>query len=223
MQILIVEDDARVADALSAYLRRDGYTTRRVGDGLSAVAAVGPETEAVILDLGLPDMDGIDVCRRIRGISGVPILIATARSNVEARIKGLQAGADDFVVKPYDVRELIARIEAVTRRTRTAPILLSEKHVVEVDGVSIDLTSRLVHADGQPVELTPKEFDILAVLARYPGVSTPRDRIIREVWGTDWTGFSRSLEVHVASIRRKLSRPDLVVTVRGVGYRLMGV
>ncbi|QIK64659.1 response regulator transcription factor [Leucobacter viscericola] len=222
MQILIVEDDARMADALSAYLRRDGYTTRQVGDGASAVAAVGPETEAVILDLGLPDMDGLDVCRRIRGISGVPILIATARSNVEARIKGLQAGADDFVVKPYDVRELIARIEAVTRRTRTAPITLVDQAVIEIDGVAIDLTARLVHADGLPVELTPKEFDILAVLSRYPGVTTPRDRIIREVWETDWSGFSRSLEVHVASIRRKLNRPELIVTVRGVGYRLMG-
>ncbi|QIM18588.1 response regulator transcription factor [Leucobacter coleopterorum] len=222
MQILIVEDDARMADALSAYLRREGYTTRQVGDGVSAVAAVGPDTEAVILDLGLPDMDGLDVCRRIRGISGVPILIATARSNVEARIKGLQAGADDFVVKPYDVRELIARIEAVTRRTRTAPITLVEQTAVEIDGVSIDLTARLIHADGLPVELTPKEFDILAVLSRYPGVTTPRDRIIREVWETDWSGFSRSLEVHVASIRRKLNRPDLIVTVRGVGYRLMG-
>lgn len=222
MQILIVEDDLRVADALGAYLRREGYTTRQVGDGASAVAAVGPDTEAVILDLGLPDMDGIDVCRRIRGVSGVPILIATARSNVEARIKGLHAGADDFVVKPYDVRELIARIEAVTRRTRTAPIPIGEQSLVKINGVSIDLTNRVVTVDGLPADLTPKEFDILAVLARYPGVTIPRDRIIREVWETDWTGFSRSLEVHVASLRRKLERPEMLATVRGVGYRLMG-
>lgn len=222
MQILIVEDDARVADALSAYLRRAGYSTRQVGDGASALAAIGPDAEAVILDLGLPDMDGIDLCRRIRSMSGVPILIATARSNVEARIKGLRAGADDFVVKPYDVLELIARIEAVTRRTRASPMPAGETAVIELDGVSIDLTSRLVFADGLPVDLTPKEFDILAVLARYPGVATPRDRIIREVWETDWSGFSRSLEVHVASIRRKLNRPELITTVRGVGYRLVG-
>ncbi|MEB4613675.1 response regulator transcription factor [Leucobacter sp. M11] len=222
MKILIVEDDARVAAALSAYLRQAGYAPQTVGDGASAIAAVGPDTEAVILDLGLPDMDGIDVCRRIRGICGVPILIATARSNVEARIKGLHAGADDFVVKPYDVRELIARIEAVTRRMRTAQPAPQEHSVVQIDGVHINLSTRLVSVEGAPIELTPKEFDILAVLARYPGVATPRDRIIREVWGTDWSGFSRSLEVHVASIRRKLDRPSLVVTVRGVGYRLMG-
>lgn len=222
MKILIVEDDTRLADALSAYLRRGGYTTQQVGDGEAALSAIGPDTEAVILDLGLPDVDGIDLCRRIRSMSAVPILIATARSNVEARIKGLRAGADDFVVKPYDVLELIARIEAVTRRTRASPMLAGESTVIEIDGVSIDLPRRLVFADGHPVDLTPKEFDILAVLARYPGVTTPRDRIIREVWETDWSGFSRSLEVHVASIRRKLSRPELIATVRGVGYRLVG-
>lgn len=222
MEILIVEDDQRVADALGAYLRQAGYSTQRAGDGASGIAAVGPETEVVILDLGLPDMDGIDVCRRIRGFSGVPIIIATARSNVEARIKGLHAGADDFVVKPYDVRELIARIEAVTRRARSAAPSPDEASSLEVDGTIIDFANRLVLANEVPVDLTPKEFDILAVLARYPGVVAPRDRIIREVWGSDWSGFSRSLEVHVASIRRKLDRPALIATVRGVGYRLAG-
>ncbi|KIP53261.1 response regulator transcription factor [Leucobacter komagatae] len=222
MKILIVEDDARVAEALSAYLRQAGYTTHWVGDGTSAIDAVGADTEAVVLDLGLPDIDGLDVCRRIRGVSNVPIIIATARSNVESRIKGLHAGADDFVVKPYDVRELIARIEAVTRRARTTAPAPGESSNLEIDGTYIDFANRLVLSDGVSIELTPKEFDILAVLARYPGVVTPRDRIIREVWGTDWTGFSRSLEVHVASIRRKLNCPALIATVRGVGYRLMG-
>ena len=220
MKILIVEDDARVAEALSAYLRQAGYTTERAADGAAGINAVGQDTEAVILDLGLPDMDGLDVCRRIRGVSSVPIIIATARSNVESRIKGLHAGADDFVVKPYDVRELIARIEAVTRRARTAAPSPDEGTNLDIGGAYIDFANRLVLADGETIELTPKEFDILAVLARYPGVVTPRDRIIREVWGTDWSGFSRSLEVHVASIRRKLHRPALIATVRGVGYRL---
>lgn len=222
MKILIVEDDARVADALGAYLRQAGYTTHCVGDGARALEAVGPDTEAVILDLGLPDIDGIDVCRRLRGLTGVPIIVATARSNVEERIRGLHAGADDFVVKPYDVRELVARIEAVTRRARSVTPTPEEGSGLDIDGVYIDLANRLVLADGAAVELTAKEFDILAVLARYPGVVTPRDRIIREVWGTDWTGFNRSLEVHVASLRRKLGRPSLIATVRGVGYRLTG-
>ncbi|WP_336653139.1 MULTISPECIES: response regulator transcription factor [unclassified Leucobacter] len=222
MKILIVEDDARVSDALSAYLRQAGYTTVCAASGAAALEALGADTEAVLLDLGLPDMDGIDVCRRIRGISGVPIIVATARSHVEERIKGLHAGADDFVVKPYDVRELVARIEAVTRRTRPLPVDSDEASGITVDGVYIDFRNRLVLADGAPVELTPKEFDIVAVLARYPGVVVPRDRIIREVWGTDWSGFNRSLEVHVGSIRRKLARPSLIATLRGVGYRLTG-
>ncbi|WP_024357412.1 response regulator transcription factor [Leucobacter chironomi] len=222
MKILIVEDDERVSDALSAFLRQAGYTTVCAASGAAALEVLGSDTEAVLLDLGLPDMDGIDVCRRIRGFSGVPIIVATARSHVEERIKGLHAGADDFVVKPYDVRELVARIEAVTRRTRPLPVDSGEAAGLTVDGVYIDFRNRLVLADGGPVELTPKEFDIVAVLARYPGVVVPRDRIIREVWGTDWSGFNRSLEVHVGSIRRKLGRPSLIATLRGVGYRLAG-
>lgn len=222
MKILVVEDDDRVADALVAFLARAGYATVRAANGAEALELLGSDTEAVLLDLGLPDMDGLDVCRRIRGISGVPIIIATARSQVEERIKGLHAGADDFVVKPYDVRELMARLEAVTRRTRA--MLGPEGHdqSLTLDGLHLDFVNRLVLVDGAPIDLTPKEFDVLAVLARYPGVVVPRDRLIREVWGTDWTGFNRSLEVHVASIRRKIERDWLIATVRGVGYRLAG-
>ncbi|WP_449277708.1 response regulator transcription factor [Leucobacter sp. GX24907] len=222
MRILVVEDDDRVAEALVAFLGRAGYATARVADGASALESLGSDTEAVLLDLGLPDMDGLDVCRRIRGLSGVPIIIATARSQVEERIKGLHAGADDFVVKPYDVRELVARIEAVTRRTRAVSADDAGGRSFEIDGVHIDLGGRIVLAEGFPIELTPKEFDIVAVLARYPGVVVPRDRIIREVWGTDWNGYSRSLEVHVAAIRRKIGRESIIATVRGVGYRLTG-
>lgn len=159
MRILIVEDDERVADALSAYLHQAGYTTLCVATGAAALEELGADTEAVLLDLGLPDMDGLDVCRRIRGRSGVPIIVATARSHVEDRIKGLHAGADDFVVKPYDVRELVARIEAVTRRTRALPGEDDETSGITIDGVYLDFVNRLVLVDGTPVELTPKEFD----------------------------------------------------------------
>lgn len=222
MKILIVEDDERVADVLSAFLRQSGYTTVCVETGAAAVEAVNADTEAVLLDLGLPDMDGLDVCRRIRGFSGVPIIVATARSRVEERIKGLHAGADDFVIKPYDVRELVARIEAVTRRTRTMPLPTADEPEHIGEGVRLDFVNRALVIDDASVELTPKEFEILAVLARYPGVVVPRDRIIREVWGTDWTGFKHSLEVHIGSIRRKSERPSLISTARGVGYRLSG-
>src|SRR5699024_10481774 len=147
----------------------------------------------VLLDLGLPDVDGIDLCRRIRSQTGVPIIIATARSHVQDRFKGLRAGADDFVVKPYDVRELVARIEAVTRRSRVMPV--EQVQSIETQGANINLTTRQVTVDGSPIDLTRKEFDIVAVLARYPGVVVPRERIIREVWNTECHAFSRSLEV----------------------------
>ncbi|MGB3373996.1 MAG: response regulator transcription factor [Microbacterium sp.] len=223
MRILIVEDDDRVAEALEAFLSRSGYATVRAVDGAEALELLGSDTEVVLLDLGLPDIDGIDLCRRIRAQSGVPVLIATARSEVQERIRGLRAGADDFVVKPYDVRELLARIEAVTRRLHpldALPPASADRAVVEADGVNVDLVARRVLVDGIPIDLTRKEFDIIAVLARYPGVAVPRDRLIREVWNTDWQSFARSLEVHVASIRRKIGRASLIETVRGVGYRL---
>jgi DNA-binding response OmpR family regulator len=221
MRVLIVEDDSGVAKALDAFLGRSGYATARAANGQEALDSLGADTEVVLLDLGLPDVDGIDLCRRIRARSEVPIIVVTARSQVDERIRGLRAGADDFVVKPYDVHELLARIEAVTRRTR--PITLESEEVVRLHGgtVEVDMIGRRLLVRGAAVDLTKKEFDIIAVLARYPGVAVPRDRLIREVWKTDWHGFSHSLEVHVAAVRRKVS-VGLIETVRGVGYRLTG-
>lgn len=222
MQILIVEDDERVAGALEAFLARSGYATAHAADGAAAMAMLGADTEVVLLDLGLPDVDGIDLCRRIRGRSEVPIVVVTARSQVTERIRGLRAGADDFVIKPYDVHELLARIEAVTRRSRPVRTGSENRVVMHGDDVQIDLVSRRLVVDRTPVDLTPKEFDIVAVLARYPGVAVPKDRLIREVWNTDWRGFHHSLEVHVGAIRRKTGDRRLIETVRGVGYRLAG-
>jgi len=224
MRILIVEDDDRVAEALEAFLSRSGYATVRAEDGSQALGLLGSDTEVVLLDLGLPDVDGVDLCRRIRAQSGVPVIIATARTDVHERIRGLRAGADDYIVKPYDVRELLARIEAVTRRLHPLDGHASpaDRALIAIHDVRIDLVARRVMVGEQPIDLTRKEFDIIAVLARYPGVPVPRDRIIREVWNTDWQSFARSLEVHVASIRRKIGRASLIETVRGVGYRLEG-
>jgi DNA-binding response OmpR family regulator len=222
MRILIVEDDERVGAALEAFLARSGYATVRAADGAAALELLGVDTEVVLLDLGLPDVDGIDLCRRIRGRSDVPIVIVTARNQVTERIKGLRAGADDFVVKPYDVHELLARIEAVTRRSRPMRAE-SETRVLLDDGeVQIDLVARQVVVEGGLIDLTRKEFDIVAVLARYPGVAVPKERLIREVWNTDWRGFGHSLEVHVGAIRKKTGERRLIETVRGVGYRLAG-
>lgn len=222
MRVLIVEDDDRVAGALEAFLVRSGYTTARAADGAAALELLGAHTEVVLLDLGLPDVDGIDLCRRIRGRSDVPIVIVTARNQVAERITGLRAGADDFVVKPYDVHELLARIEAVTRRVRPLRPEPDEPLQLHDGAVRIDLVARRVLLDGTPLELTRKEFDIVAVLARYPGVAVPKERLIREVWNTDWRGFGHSLEVHVGAIRRKAGDRRLIETVRGVGYRLAG-
>lgn len=222
VKILIVEDDDHVAEALSAFLGRAGYSVVRAPDGTSAMEALNPGIDVILLDLGLPDIDGIDLCRRIRGRSSAPVIMATARGQVQDRITGLHAGADDYIVKPYDARELVARIEAITRRSR--PLHLDSAQHLRVDDfdVQIDLVGRQILVDGTPVDLTVKEFDIVAVLARYPGVAVPRDRIVREVWNTDWNGFGHSIEVHVASIRRKTGRGALIETVRGVGYRLAG-
>ncbi|KRF32517.1 response regulator transcription factor [Yonghaparkia sp. Soil809] len=222
MTVLIVEDDDRLMDALRAFLRKAGYDTVSAADGAQALEALSSDTEVVLLDLGLPDVDGIELCRRIRERSGVPIIIATARSHVQERIRGLRAGADDFLVKPYNVLELVARIEAVTRRARALVAEPTPEQVIDVSGVRIDLSGRQVLVAGTAVDLTRTEFDIIAALARYPGVVVPRERIIREVWQTDWHAFSRSLEVHVGSIRRKIGRGDLIETVRGVGYRFAG-
>lgn len=221
MRILIVEDDDRVAAALEAFLARSGYATERAADGASALRLLDSQTQVVLLDLGLPDVDGIDLCRRIRARSDVPVVVVTARSQVVERIKGLRAGADDFVVKPYDVHELLARIEAVTRRARPVHTDV-ERVVLTGDEVQIDLVARRLLIDATPIELTPKEFDIVAVLARHPGVAVPKDRLIREVWNTDWRGFTHSLEVHVGAIRRKAGERRIIETVRGVGYRLVG-
>ena len=220
MRVLIVEDDERVAAALEAFLARSGYATVRASDGAQALTLGDADTEVVLLDLGLPDVDGIDLCRRIRGRSDVPIVIVTARNQVAERIKGLRAGADDFVVKPYDVHELLARIEAVTRRSRPLRTEADTRVLLHDGSVHIDLVAREVRVDGAVVGLTRKEFDIVGVLARYPGVAVPKERLIREVWNTDWRGFGHSLEVHVAAIRRKTGDRGFIETVRGVGYRL---
>lgn len=222
MRILIVEDDDRVASALEAFLARSGYATVRAADGAAALGLLGADTEVVLLDLGLPDIDGVDLCRRIRGRSEVPIVIVTARNQVAERIKGLRAGADDFVVKPYDVHELLARIEAVTRRSRPMRPESDARVLLQGGDLEIDLVARQVRVEGAPIELTRKEFDIIAVLARYPGVAVPKERLIREVWNTDWRGFGHSLEVHVGAIRKKTGARGVIETVRGVGYRLAG-
>jgi DNA-binding response OmpR family regulator len=222
VKLLVVEDDDHVAGALVAVLGRYGYDTVRAADGRSALDALGVDTDMVLLDLGLPDIDGFELCSKIKRLSDAPIIMVTARAHLGARIHGLEVGADDYLVKPYDLRELIARIGAVSRRgdSRRWDDRSEGGSVVWVGDVRIDLAGRQIVSHGQPVTLTKKEFDVVALLARHPGVALPRERILLEVRHTSWKGLGRSLEVHVGSIRSKLGSNDVIETVRGVGYRL---
>lgn len=220
MHILLVEDDDRVAAALRPALHRHGMTTTRLARGRGAVDHLSG-VDVVLLDLGLPDVDGVDVCRAIRAVSEVPVIVVSARGEVDDRILGLHSGADDYLVKPYDVGELVARVHAVYRRRRVeAASADGAPDVLEVDGVSVDLTRHTVTVGGVSVTLTRKEFQVLALLASSGGAVCTRSRIVAEVWGRTWAGANRTLDVHVATLRTKLGRPELVQTVRGVGYRL---
>ncbi|WP_433558674.1 response regulator transcription factor [Pseudonocardia xinjiangensis] len=218
MHILLVEDDDRIAAALRPALHRHGITTTRLSRGRGAVDHLAG-VDVVLLDLGLPDIDGVDVCRAIREVSEVPVIVVSARGEVDDRILGLHSGADDYIVKPYDIGELVARVHAVYRRRRVAPPA-GPQDIVMVDDVSVDLHRHSVTVGGTPVNLTRKEFQVLALLASSGGAVCTRSRIVAEVWGRSWAGANRTLDVHVATLRTKLGRPELVQTVRGVGYRL---
>ena len=228
MRVLVVEDDDRLAAALSDVLRQHGFDVDRVGTGADALGCSGA-ADIVLLDLGLPDLDGMEVCRRLRARSDVPVIIVTARSEQTARLHGLNLGADDYLVKPFDLRELVARIHAVTRRTaRAAPGSGTGTDGADVlvhGDLRIDVRRREVLLAGDVCALTAKEFDLLVLLAREPGVVFRREQILAEVWGaasptTGPAGVSHTLDVHVASLRAKTGVPGVVETVRGVGYRL---
>lgn len=245
MRLLLVEDDDRVAAALSAVLGKHGFDVRHARNGEEAIQAVlpdeGPGFDCVLLDLGLPDQDGFEVCSRIRRLTATPVIMVTARADVRSRIHGLNLGADDYVVKPYDTGELLARIHAVSRRPplrlpaaqggdAVAPAAVpsgpepggpAENAQLLLGRVAVELPTRRVTVDGDPIALTRKEFDLLALLAQRPGVVFRREQIISEVWRTAWEGTGRTLEVHVASLRSKLGTPAMIETVRGVGYRLV--
>jgi len=217
VRILLVEDDDRVAAALRAALHRHRIEVVRLVGGRDVVAHLDG-VDVVLLDLGLPDVDGLDVCRSIRDAADVPVIVVSARGEVEDRILGLHSGADDYLVKPYDAGELVARIHTVLRRRRPEG---PEADVVALDAaLVVDLARREVTDDGTPVALSRKEFAVLALLARAGGAVCTRERIVAAVWGRSWPGANRTLDVHVATLRTKLGRPDLVTTVRGVGYRL---
>jgi two-component system, OmpR family, response regulator RegX3 len=214
MRILLVEDEDAIAAPLAEGLRREGYEVSSVSTGTDALAASAHDL--VLLDVRLPDIDGTEVCRRLRARSDVPIIIVTAKGEEVDRVVGLELGADDYVVKPFGFRELLARIRAVLRRTQRG----AGDGALRAGSLALDSRARRASRAGQELDLTTKEFDLLALLASEPGAVFARDQILREVWNTEWFGPTRTIDVHVASLRRKLGDPRWIETVRGVGLRL---
>ncbi len=214
--VLLVEDEENLASLVRAYLEKEGYHVISATSGAEALRAVeGEPVRLVVLDLNLPDMDGLDVCRQIRTRSSVPVVMLTARDEEPDRLAGLETGADDYIGKPFSPRELVARMKAVLRRTERDP----EEEELVLGDVLLRRSAREVGVAGEPVELRPKEFDLLACLMQNRGAVLSRDVLLERVWGFDYAGGTRTVDVHVAQLRRKLGRPDLIRTDPRLGLQ----
>ncbi|MEV0374196.1 response regulator transcription factor [Streptomyces sp. NPDC050636] len=213
--MLVVESDADAAESLVQSLRRHGHSTSSVDTGSKAFDAY-VHVDLVLIDLELPDLDGVEVCRQLRAVSEVPIIVVTARATELDRVLGLQAGADDYLAKPYGLRELLARMDAVMRRARPQPAASA----LTRGPLHIDARTREIWVDDRLVDTTRKEFDLLYLLASRPGEVISRQQVVQEVWGNSWS--RRTLDTHVSSLRGKLGSSDWIITIRGVGIRLGG-
>jgi DNA-binding response OmpR family regulator len=223
-RILVVDDEPPLVELVRGYLEREGFWVTSAGDGPTAVQLVRDiAPDVVVLDLMLPVFDGLEVCRQIRTFSSAYILMLTARGEELDRIVGLTVGADDYMVKPFSPRELVARVKALLRRGRTAGVRATALPA----GLRLDTERREVTVDGSPVTLTATEFELLASLAREPGVVIPRSHLLDRVWGGEFVADYHLVDVHVANLRRKLgddpANPRFVETIRGVGYRLRSI
>ncbi|WP_092861402.1 response regulator transcription factor [Quadrisphaera sp. DSM 44207] len=222
-RVLLAEDDPAIAEPLARALSREGYDVVLSGDGAGALARAGDGVDLVVLDLGLPDVDGLEVCRRLRAAGRtMPVLVLTARADEVDTVVGLDAGADDYVTKPFRLAELLARVRALMRRGGENGAAAGPA-VLESRGVRLDPPSRRAWVDGQELSLAAKEYDLLRVLLREAGAVVPRDTLMREVWGAEWFGSTKTLDMHVSWLRRKLgdaiTNPRYITTVRGVGFR----
>jgi DNA-binding response OmpR family regulator len=215
--VVVVDDEANIADLVELYLQRDGYRVEKAATGAAALSAVAQHRpRLVVLDVGLPDLDGLEVCRRIRQSSQVPVIFLTARDGEVDRVLGLELGADDYVTKPFSPTELVARVKAVLRRADGGP----STDVLQAGGVTIDVGRREVLVRGEVVPFTTKEFDLLRFLAERAGLALSRQQILDGVWGYDWFGDARTVDVHIAQVRKKVGDAVQISTVRGIGYRL---
>lgn len=215
--ILVVEDEANIADLVDLYLAREGFRVLKHSTGEAALSAVRDHRpRLVVLDVGLPDLDGLEVCRRIRASSNLPVIFLTARGDEVDRVLGLEMGADDYLTKPFSPAELVARVKAVLRRVDGG----QAAEVVQAGRATVDIGRREIRIDDDPVEFTTKEFDLLRFLAERPGLAMSRQQILDGVWGYDWFGDARTVDVHIAQVRKKLGDACTITTVRGIGYRL---
>jgi DNA-binding response OmpR family regulator len=218
--VLVVEDEASIASFVALYLKNAGYKVKAVGSGGDALAQVEAEQPAlIVLDLMLPDMDGIEVCRRLRQRRDIPILMLTARDEDIDKIIGLEVGADDYMTKPFNPRELVARVKSILRRSTPAR-RDSESAQIEHGDLRIDSGRREVHVGNEEIQLAPKEFDLLWELLDHRGLVLTRDQLLERVWGYTFAGDTRTVDVHVRQVRRKLGDASPIVTVWGVGYKV---
>jgi DNA-binding response OmpR family regulator len=218
--VVVIEDDAHIADLLDMYLREAGFRVLLAADGERGLQLITQQQPVLaVLDVGLPDIDGFEVCRRIRVSSALPVMFLTARDDEVDRLLGLELGADDYVVKPFSPREVVARVKAILRRGQ--PVTTADPSVVRVgDEFEVDSTRREVRRRGEPVALATREFDLTAFLARNQGIALSRQQLIDGVWGVDWYGDDRTVDVHVRQLRKKLGDDFPLATVWGIGYRL---
>jgi two-component system response regulator RegX3 len=225
-KILVVEDEPSLVDALTYQLGEEGHEVATVGDGTEALEAVERQRpDLILLDLMLPGTPGTEVCRQVRAASAVPVIILTAKDAEVDRVVGLELGADDYVTKPFSMRELTARVRAVLRRSADAEPEGAPEAALEIAGVRLDPQRYEVTVDGCPVELPPKEFALLELLLRNAGRVLTREVLIDRIWGSDYVGDTKTLDVHVKRLRHRIERdphrPELITTVRGVGYKLL--
>jgi len=221
--IVVVEDDPNIADLVDLYLRQAGFRVFQAADGLRGLEVIAErQPRLVILDVGLPALDGIEVCRRLRATSDVPVIMLTAQDGEIDRVLGLEMGADDYVTKPFSPRELVARVKAILRRSGATGTAVGrdERAVLTVGGVEVDLGRREARRDGGVVPLATREFDLLAHLAENEGLALSRQQLLDGVWGVGWVGDERTVDVHVRQLRKKLGDALPLATVWGVGYRL---
>ncbi|MDA8229311.1 MAG: response regulator transcription factor [Desulfitobacterium hafniense] len=218
LKVLIADDEEKIRQAISVYLKREGCTVGEAADGQEALTRLGTDFwDVVILDLMMPKMDGLEVCQEVRKVSDVPIIILTAKTEEIDRIQGFESGADDYVSKPFSLRELMARIKAVTRRN-----LKTENHLIRCPGLSLNLITREVVVMDKPVWLTIKEFELLSILARYPGKIFSREQLLIQVWNYDYRGEARTVDTHINRLREKLrvnGAPSYISTMWGIGYK----